>query len=289
VPVHLDRLAEPRDVPSRAITKPASVSYGPRAASTPVTVRTSSRLSSPSASISPPGTAAESARDVVLVADVADDLLDEVLQRDDACGAAVLVDDDRHVVALAAHLRHGRQHPLAARQQLHLADDVGHPHAARLAAGHHQVAHVQEADDVVLRGAGHRVARVRLLRGLRDGPAQRHAGVQEGHLGARQHHLAQLALARGEDVVDELALVLGERLVRRHHAAQLLLRDGLALGAGSPPSSRTTASVLLDSSQMTGRDSVAMRSRVGAKAIETPSGRCSASRLGASSLKTSEK
>ena len=33
---------------------------------------------------------------------------------------------------------------------------------------------------------------------------------------------------------------------------------------GSPPSSRTTTSVLLDSSQMTGRDSVAMRSSAGA-------------------------
>ena len=31
---------------------------------------------------------------VVLVADVADDLLDDVLERDDARGAAVLVDDD---------------------------------------------------------------------------------------------------------------------------------------------------------------------------------------------------
>jgi hypothetical protein len=47
--------------------------------------------------------------------------------------------------------------------------------------------------------------------------------------------------------------------------------------------------VLLDSSQMTGRDSVAMRSRAGAKAIEMPSARCRARRLGASSLNTSEK
>jgi hypothetical protein len=34
---------------------------------------------------------------VVLVGDLADDLLDEVLQRDDPGGAAVLVDDDRDV------------------------------------------------------------------------------------------------------------------------------------------------------------------------------------------------
>ncbi len=88
---------------------------------------------------------------------------------------------------------------------------------------------MQEADDVVLRRAGDRVARVGLLRGLAQRPLQRHAGVEERDLGARQHHLPQLALAGGEDVVDELALVLGQRLVGRHHVAQLLLRDGGAL------------------------------------------------------------
>ena len=88
---------------------------------------------------------------------------------------------------------------------------------------------MQEADDVVLRGAGDRVARVRLLGGLAQRPLQRHAGVEERDLRAREHHLAQLPLPRGEDVVDELALVLGERLVGRHHVAQLLLRDRRAL------------------------------------------------------------
>ena len=58
---------------------------------------------------------------------------------------------------------------------------------------------------------------------------------------------------------------------------------------GSPPSRRTTTSVLLDSSQMTGRNSTAIRSSSGANSIATRSGRCSASRLGASSLKTREK
>jgi hypothetical protein len=42
----------------------------------------------------------------VLVEHLADDLLDEVLQRDDAGGAAVLVDDDGHLIAARAQLRH---------------------------------------------------------------------------------------------------------------------------------------------------------------------------------------
>ena len=65
--------------------------------------------------------------DVVLVVDVADDLLDQVLEGDDAVGAAVLVDDDGEVVALAAHLRHRGQHPLGARHHLHLAGDLADP------------------------------------------------------------------------------------------------------------------------------------------------------------------
>ncbi len=43
---------------------------------------------------------------VVLVGDVADDLLDEVLGGDDACGAAVLVDDHRHLQTVAADPGH---------------------------------------------------------------------------------------------------------------------------------------------------------------------------------------
>ena len=44
-------------------------------------------------------------RQVVLVLDLADDLLEEVLERDDAGDAAVLVHDDRHVLVLVAELR----------------------------------------------------------------------------------------------------------------------------------------------------------------------------------------
>ena len=43
---------------------------------------------------------------VVLVGDLADDLLDDVLEGDDAGDAAVLVDDDGHLQALVAQLDH---------------------------------------------------------------------------------------------------------------------------------------------------------------------------------------
>ena len=115
--------------PSSLITKPATVSYGPSGSSRPVRSSKSSRLSRPSTSRSPSTRRARRLLgDVVLVADVADELLDQVLQRDDAVGAAVLVDDDRQVVALAAHLRQRGEHPLGARHHLDLAGDLADPH-----------------------------------------------------------------------------------------------------------------------------------------------------------------
>ena len=59
------------------------------------------------------------ALDVVLVGDLADDLLEDVLDRDQAGGAAVLVDDDRDVGALCLHLA----------QQVVDRLGVGHEHA----------------------------------------------------------------------------------------------------------------------------------------------------------------
>ena len=67
---------------------------------------------------------------VELVDDLADQLLDEVLEGDEPGGAAVLVDDDRQVELLLLHLAHEVRHPLGLRHEL------GRPHAVshRLAA-----------------------------------------------------------------------------------------------------------------------------------------------------------
>ena len=53
--------------------------------------------------------------DVVLVADLADDLLEQILDRDQAGGAAVLVDDDRALHLLALELLQQLGHALGLR------------------------------------------------------------------------------------------------------------------------------------------------------------------------------
>ena len=120
--VHIDAVtASPASGsrPSPAIRKPADRLVRALGSTTPVRSAKSSRLSRPSTSTSPTSAGARAPGYVVLVVDLADELLDQVLQGDDAGRAAVLVDDDRQVVALAAHLGQRRQHALARRQPLH--------------------------------------------------------------------------------------------------------------------------------------------------------------------------
>src|SRR6266487_1047507 len=109
--------------------KPPAVSYGPSGSTRPVNSAKSSRFSRPSTEAGRPRP-----RLVVLVADVADDLLDQILQRDDAVCAAVLVDDHREMVSLAAHLGQCGEHILRAGQLLDLANKVADRPVA-LAAG----------------------------------------------------------------------------------------------------------------------------------------------------------
>ena len=103
------------------------------------------------------------------------------------------------------------------------SDAVGH-------LGVEQVADVHEADHVVGGPADHRVARVRLVQRLPGGLVHRRRGVQEVDLGARDHHLADLPVAGLEDVLDDPALLLAQRLVGVDEVAQLLVGHLLALG-----------------------------------------------------------
>ena len=64
--------------------------------------------------------------DVVLVGDLADDLLEEVLEGDEPGGPAVLVDDDRHVELLRLHLAQQLGDPLLLGHEHRLADRGPH-------------------------------------------------------------------------------------------------------------------------------------------------------------------
>ena len=141
---------------------------------------------------------------VVLVVDFADQLLDQVLEGDDARGAAVLVHHERHMVTRAAHLRQGGQQPLAAGHPVQVPGQITHRGSRRAVGSGQEVAQMHEADHVVLRGVYHREPGVASGRGEPGCLGHAETDVEEDHLRARNHQLPHVAVASGKHVIDEL-------------------------------------------------------------------------------------
>ena len=109
-------------------------------------------------------------------------------------------------------------------------------------------------------------------------------GVQAGLAGT-------LALVLVTIAISYVSLVVGELTPKRlalQRAEGFALLVASPLTRGSPPNRRTRTSVDLDSSQMTGRERVAIRFNGDATIRAKPSARCSARRLGVSSPTTSD-
>ena len=179
---------------------------------------------------------ARRAEPVVLVGDVADDLLDDVLERDDAGVAAVLVEDDGHLEAVLPQQRQQRVEPQRVGDDDRLGHDVLDPGGRPL--GHrqrHRVLDVHGADHVVV-GVEHREPGVAGLAGQLDHRRGPVVLLERGGAHPRRHDLAGGAGAElhralhqlgGLDV--ERALVgraLDQRgeLGRAARRAELLLR-----------------------------------------------------------------
>ena len=100
--------------------------------------------------------------------------------------------------------------------------------------GGEEVAHVQDADDVVERLAVHRVARVRRVEHRRERLLRRQLDRDRDDLGPRHHHVGGVLVAEDEDLVDHLLLLVLDLALlarAREQHAQLGLRQRLALGA----------------------------------------------------------
>ncbi len=175
---------------------------------------------------------------IVLVLDLTDDLLEQILDRDDADRAAVLVDDHRHVEATALH-----ETELAVRE-LVLRHVEGSAHDARHRLGGagraEQIEAVDDADDVVHALVEDRDARDLLATHERDRLLDRGVVAHRVDVDQRHHHLAHVPAAKLEDAADHLRG--GElRLLARTLAAQEIrehLADGrhgaIGRGAGEP-------------------------------------------------------
>ena len=104
----------------------------------------------------------------------------------------------------------------------------------RVVEGRDEVAHVEDADDLVERLAEDGIARVGRLEHRRERLLGRHLDRDADDLGPRHHHVRRLLVGEVEDLVEHLALVLLDlaplgRDLEQH--LQLGLRVGLAVGA----------------------------------------------------------
>ena len=147
--------------------------------------------------------------DVVLVPNLADDLLEQILERDEAGRAAVFVDDDRHLDLPALEFL----------QQLRHALGFGHEHRRTheprngLAAGvrlgqHDQVLDEHDALDVVEVLLEDGNARVFLLAEERAQLPNRRFGRDGDDVRTRRHDLADQRAAEIDDGLQQGALLL---------------------------------------------------------------------------------
>jgi hypothetical protein len=148
---------------------------------------------------------------VVLVEHLADDLLDEVFERDDAGRAAVLVDDDRHLIALRAQLRHdGIQVHRFGHPQGLLGDRSRGDVSAAVPRHAHRLLEMCDARDVVHRLVVDREPAVpRAAREL-DDVLHAVAGGDRVDRRARRHDVGRRESGEGQGAVEQRCGVLFE-------------------------------------------------------------------------------
>src|SRR6266851_9412669 len=146
--------------------------------------------------------------DVVLVDDLADQLLDQVPEGDDTGRPAVLVHDYRHVELLVLHLPHQSRDPFGLGHEAGLPDELAHrsPRLA-LSLGPHEVLGVHDAHHVVDALLVDGDAAVAGRDGDLDDVADRVASLHGDHVGPRLHDLPHDRVAELEDRVDQRPLL----------------------------------------------------------------------------------
>jgi len=171
---------------------------------------------------------------VELVLYLPDDLLDDVLEADDARHAAVLVHRDGDVHVAPAELAEERVDALGLRDEVGLAQEVGEREVPPLHEGGEEVLGVEDADDLVDRVLVDRDAGVPARD---DGPEElvplRGEG-QEDRVDARHHDLPDRGLRELLDALDHLPALLGGRLLAGRLVGRAL-RRGAGPGLASLP------------------------------------------------------
>ncbi len=169
---------------------------------------------------------------VMLVLDIADDLLEDVLDGDDTGCAAVLVDHDRHVIVGVAELLEqavetfglGNEH----RRAQHIAQLERLALLGIALQQRQQILDQQNADDVIEVVVDDRIAGVRGFQDDRQAIFRALGHGYRGDLGARDHYLAHLLVADLEGAFDD-----GQRILVEVQPRAGFAQEGEQLFAGA--------------------------------------------------------
>jgi|GEM_PF-5131298 len=193
----------------------------------PIVAATSSELG---ASVGVPNAVAERdeqlhRRVVVLVLYLADDLLDEILDRDDSVGAGKFVDHDREVRSLRPHVRQHVERPTRlghVKRLAHQLSPVGRRLGAPCEVGEH-VLDVDHADHLVERFAVDRNARVAVFGKDFDQLVPARARRDGDDLTARDGDVVGIVFAEMQQVAEHGQLDRGEVALRRARLGLVLV------------------------------------------------------------------
>src|SRR3954447_5964120 len=142
---------------------------------------------------------------LVLVRDLADDLFDDVFDRDDARRAAVFVDNHRHLNVLALKLAQQFRHFFRLADEVRRTRDLGRRRRLVLDQRFEDFLDVNDADDLVDAPLVNRDARVFRIAEEPRQFIERMRGVERQHVDAWRHQLAGHAVAEIDDGLDHLA------------------------------------------------------------------------------------
>ena len=150
-------------------------------------------------------------RDVVLIANIADDLLDDVFKRDQPLHDAVLVDDERRMGLSAQELLELVAQRRRFGDEPRLEREIGDIEFARVSASRdirpEQVLGVQDANNIVRLPAPEGHAGIGRSDHFAHQLVRRKIGVDEPHFGAVNHHVRDRDLGQFQKTAEHVALV----------------------------------------------------------------------------------
>ena len=171
----------------------------------------------------------------MLVLDLADDLLDQVLQGDQARRAPVFVQDDDHLGPFCAHFLDQFLDRLRCRSETHRPRDGPNLFLAPVTGGPPQVPGEQDSHDLVEVPLVHGQAQLAVVQHDVHGLAHRRVHRHGDDVDPWRHDLAHRDLVELHDIGHDLELVLVERALAVPELRERLDLGPADLGALMPP------------------------------------------------------